>query len=127
MPYNERYTPEQVKRFRERLISARQSRSLTQVEAAEEIGVSQALVSSLEHGPSAGMRVGELFKVLSFYGIQPNEVADILGYAPNHIPRRADDPRVRRILQLLDVAPITKLDNIIEALALMVKGALLRG
>lgn len=117
------YSPQQIRAFQELLQQARRTRMMTQVQVAQKIGVSQTLISSLERGPSMGMRVGDLFKVLAYYGIDPAEISDVLGYTAN-APRKDADPRVDRLLDLLDAVPDTVFDAILRALELMVRGGL---
>jgi transcriptional regulator with XRE-family HTH domain len=94
------------------------------MEAAREIGVSQTLVSTLERGPHKGMRVDELFRLLAFYGITPNQVAILLGYATDDEQASAiSDPHLRSLVQSLEHLPDDVTDAIVRALDLMVRGA----
>lgn len=123
MDTREYYSPEQIRAFQDLLIGARRARNLTQGEVAKRVGVSQALISSLERAPTMGMRVGELFRVLAYYGIEPNTISDALGYA-EFAERRTDDSRVSHLVNALDSVPNDVFDSILRALDLMVKGAL---
>lgn len=117
------FSPQQIRAFQRLLIEARRRRKLTQVDAAKAIGVSQTLISSLERGPHNGMRVGELFRVLSFYQIEPNEVARALGYYGGDSGGDESDPRVRSLVHALECLPDDVADAILTALDLMVRGA----
>jgi DNA-binding XRE family transcriptional regulator len=117
------FTPQQIRAFQKLLIEARRRRDLTQVDAAKQIGVSQTLISSLERGPHNGMRVGELFRVLSFYQIEPNEIARVLGYYGGKEESDESDPRVRSLVQSLECLPDDVADVILTALELMARGA----
>ena len=125
MDDREYYTPQQIRGFQELLLAARRSRHLTQTEVARRVGVSQTLISSLERGPSMGMRVGDLFRVLAFYGIEANEVQAVLGYL-DYTPHRENDPRVTRLFDILNAVPDEMLDRILDALDLMGRGASIR-
>ena len=124
MPKSEHYTPAQIKKFQQLLLGARKARSMTQSQAAEAIGVSQALISSLERGPSSGTRVAELFRVLGYYGISADEVSSVLGYLKLEGEHRAQDPRVRKLLLAVDAIPTKDFDTILDALDFMLRGAL---
>lgn len=117
------FTPQQIRAFQKLLIEARRRRDLTQVDAAKAIGVSQTLISSLERGPHNGMRVGELLKVLSFYRIEPNEIARALGYYGGEETSDESDPRIRSLVESLECLPDDVADVILNALELMARGA----
>jgi transcriptional regulator with XRE-family HTH domain len=116
------YTTEQIRNFQQLMLEARRSRGMTQVEAASKIGVSQTMISNLERGPQPGMRVGELFRVLAYYHIEPNLVAEVLGYWNDSTAER-DDPRFIAVVEGLASLPDTLYDQIIRALELMLHGA----
>lgn len=118
------FTTEQVRRFQELLVGARRMRGLTQIEAARQIGVSQTLISMLERGPHKGMRVDELFRILAFYGIEPNLVAEALGYVePGQMTTQADDPRVALLIAQLQALPDETADTLLTALEWMLRGS----
>lgn len=116
------FTPEQMRRFQELLINARQMRRLNQTQVADAVGVSQTLISQLERRPSRGMRVDELFRLLAFYNIEPNTVAEILGYTVEKV-RIEEDPKALFLLAQLQVVPDEVRENIIRALEWMLRGS----
>lgn len=118
------FTPQQAKAFQQLLLEARRNRGLTQVQVANQIGVSQTLISNLERGPSNGMRVGELFKVLSYYHIEPNLVAEVLGFwsGDGDLSLR-EDPTFIAVVEGLAGLPDDLYDSIMQAITLMLRGA----
>lgn len=116
------FTPQQVRAFQQLLLEARRNRGLTQMQAANRIGVSQSLISNLERGPQPGMRVGDLFKVLAYYHIEPNAVAEALGYWQEDAIVR-DDPRFVAVLEGLAALPDTLYDHLMTSIELMLRGA----
>lgn len=118
------FTTQQIRAFQKLLVDARRKRGLTQTQAAQEIGVSQTLISSLERGPHNGMRVGELFRVLAFYGIEPNTVARILGYIDEGTKTEEQNEQLQRMIHLLAGVPDPVADFAFQALELMIRGAI---
>lgn len=112
------FTTEQIHKFQNLLIHARRTRGMTQGDAAEAIGVSQTLISTLEKGPSWGMRTGDLFKVLIYYGIEPNAIAEALGFAVEHgLPRvNRENPRVAKLLTMFSELPDDTVQTILTNL-----------
>jgi transcriptional regulator with XRE-family HTH domain len=74
-----RPTIEQVNAFSKLFLDARKLRGKTQQEVADESGVSQTMISTLEHGPYAGMNFVDVVKLASYYGIAPNTLAASIG------------------------------------------------
>lgn len=121
---NVNFTPHQIRAFQKLLVDARRRQGLTQTQAAQNIGVSQTLISSLERGPHNGMRAGELFRVLSYYGIEPNTVAEILGYIDRGPATEEQGERVQQLTALLAGVPDDIAAFALNALELMLRGAL---
>lgn len=110
---------EQAQRFQDLLISRRKQRFGTQMEAAKGAGVSQTLISTLERGPHTGMRVLDLFKVLQAYGVEPNEVASILGY---YVPSAAGSPRITRLVKDLEHLAPDKQTKALDLIDIVLRG-----
>lgn len=117
------YTKEQVRNFQRLMLEARRNRGLNQTQVANQIGVSQTLISNLERGPSNGMRVGELFRVLSFYHIEPNMVAEILGYWDGGELSIREDPQFVAVMEGLASLPDELYEQIIAVLQTYLRGA----
>lgn len=118
------YTQQQVNAFQKLLLDARRIRGLNQTQVANQIGVSQTLISNLERGPTSGMRVAELFKVLSYYRIEPNLIAETLGYwDEGSIANPNNDPRFTSVIAGLANLPDDLCDQVLTAIELMLRGA----
>jgi hypothetical protein len=115
-------TNEQAQAFQELPTTRRKQRYGTQMEAAKGAGVSQTLISTLERGAHTGMRVIDLRKVLRAYGIEPNEVASILGYFDQSNPRDPGDNRVKHLALDLQHMPADKRDRALGMIEALLKG-----
>ena len=71
---------ERVKAFGAMLETRRKALGVTQMQVGEATGLSQQFVSVSERlNPNSGIRAFELFRLLKYYGIKPNEAARVLG------------------------------------------------
>lgn len=100
-------TPEQEKAFKELLFNARKLRGWSQQQAADNTGVAQTVISSLERGPYPGMRLWDIWRLCEGYGIDVVDVRKTLGwYGEDEERATEDDLRIGLL-----VAAIKKLDR----------------
>lgn len=117
------FTREQARAFQRLLIDARRIRGMNQTQAALAIGVSQTLISKLERGPSSGMRMDELFRILAYYHIDANQVMQVLGYLDALPPPNGDSLRLQSAVNALYALPDDIIETILLALEWMIRGS----
>jgi transcriptional regulator with XRE-family HTH domain len=75
----QRFTIEQMRAWSDLILNARKERGLTQAEVSEATGVAVRTLSSLERGPFPNMSLVDVVNLGKFYGISPNQIAEVLG------------------------------------------------
>lgn len=117
------FTPEQTRQWQELFQMRRKTLGWSQMKAAEMAGVSQTLISSIERGPHIGLRAADLFKVAKVYGIEPNDIARVLGTLPED--RVYDSDTRKKLSQVWDsvaLLPEDKLEQLLEVMEIVVRG-----
>lgn len=102
----QRFTVEQMRAWSDLLINARKSRGLTQLEVAEQAGLTVTTLSSLERGAYPNMSLVDSVKLGKFYGISPNQIATVLGlWSEEEHDRVATTPEGAYILEMFEKIP----------------------
>lgn len=117
------FTTAQVRAFQQLMRQARRLRGKNQTQVANEVGVSQTLISKLERGPAPGIRMDELFRVLAYYQIDPRQVSEILGYSSESAQAGGEDMRFQSVVNALYALPDSVAETILTALEWMLRGS----
>lgn len=104
-------TEEARKNFAKLFKEARQARNLRQKDVAEEVGISQNYVSSLEKGPTRETSIIGTLRLAGYYGITPSVVAETLGLFDTKGAEGIPD-HLFHTIELLKQVPRENLDTI---------------
>ena len=74
------FTPEQLKNFQDLFIKAREDLGKSQATVAEETGLKQTWIASIEHATYPSFNLLDILKLCQYYGIMPNQVSNALGF-----------------------------------------------
>ena len=102
----------------ERLAKLRKERGFTQVELAEKLGVSQAVVSEYERGESR-LTAPMLLRVAEILSVSADEILG-LSHAPK---RRQANRRLLRRLEQIENLPQRKQDALVQTIDAFLKSA----
>jgi len=93
------FTTEQLRNFQDIFIKAREATGKSQMAVAEETGLKQSWISSLERATYPTFNLLDILKICKYYGIEPNQVAAILGFLEAEVDLNPDDVVVIRSFQ----------------------------
>lgn len=86
---------DQIEKVRNLLISRREQQKITQREIGRRAGISQMLISNAERTGYLSGRALDYFKMLAGYGIEPNDIARIIGTLKD-----TEEPDNERVIKL---------------------------
>lgn len=76
-------SPEQIREWQDVITKGIKASKLTQQELAEKVGIAQSNFSQYQRGPTERMQFLTTIRLFSALGIEPNEVAQMLGLMPD--------------------------------------------
>lgn len=118
-------TPEQEQAFKDLMRSSRTLQGWSQQQAAEKSGVAQTVISSLERGPYPGMRLWDIWRLCTIYGIDVVDVRKTLGWYNDEEERAnstATDIHLKQVLAGLRSLDRRVLDCILNNLEWTIAG-----
>lgn len=85
------FTTEQLRNFQDLFIKAREDLGKSQSAVAEETGLKQTWISSIERATYPSFNLLDILKLCQYYGIMPNQVSNALGFLEHTLNMQPDE------------------------------------